>query len=49
MLQDFEAERPSEIDVINGRVPVEAAKAGMTAPWNQVLSDIIRAKEATFT
>ena len=49
MLQDFEAGRPSEIDVINGRVPVEAAKAGMTAPWNQVLSDIIRAKEATFT
>lgn len=48
MLQDFEAQRRSEIDVINGRVPVEAAKAGMTAPWNQVLSDIIRAKEATF-
>ena len=49
MLQDFEAGRRSEIDVINGRVPVEAAKAGMTAPWNQVLSDIIRAKEAAFS
>lgn len=49
MLQDFEAGRRSEIDVINGRVPFEAAKVGLTAPWNQVLSDIIRAKEAAFS
>ena len=46
MLQDFEAGRRSEIDVINGRVPVEAEKAGMDAPWNRMLADIVRAKEA---
>jgi 2-dehydropantoate 2-reductase len=48
MLQDFEAGRRSEIDVINGRVPVEAEKAGMDAPWNRMLADIVRAKEAGF-
>ena len=46
MLQDFEAGRRSEIDVINGRVEIEAAKAGMDAPWNRAVSAIVRGKEA---
>lgn len=48
MLQDFEAGRRSEIDVINGRVPIEAAKVGLSAPLNQTLTDLIRAHEAAF-
>ncbi|MDB2403355.1 2-dehydropantoate 2-reductase [bacterium] len=48
MLQDFEARRRSEIDVINGRVPIEAAKVGLSAPLNQTLADLVRAQEAAF-
>jgi 2-dehydropantoate 2-reductase len=48
MLQDHEARRPSEIDAINGAIPREAAKLGMTAPVNETLSRIIRAKESGF-
>ena len=48
MLQDHEARRPSEIDVINGRVAVEASKCGLSSPWNTTVSAIVRAREAGF-
>mmetsp|Transcript_54865 Transcript_54865/g.139038 ORF Transcript_54865/g.139038 Transcript_54865/m.139038 type:complete len:577 (-) Transcript_54865:317-2047(-) len=48
MLQDHLAKRCSEIDAINGAVPVEAAKVGMSAPVNQIVADLIRARESTF-
>jgi len=48
MLQDHLAKRKSEIDAINGAVPIEAAKVGMTAPTNQVVADAVRAKESLF-
>jgi len=48
MLQDHLAKRRSEIDAINGAVPTEAAKVGLTAPINQTVADLIRARESTF-
>ena len=48
MLLDHLAGRRSEIDAINGAVPVEAAKVGMTAPVNRTVSDLVRGKEAAF-
>ena len=47
-LQDFEAGRRCEIDAINGAVPVEAARLGMEARTNQVVADIVRAKQSLF-
>jgi len=48
MLQDHLAKRRSEIDAINGAVPVEAAKVGMTALANQMLADAVLARETFF-
>jgi len=48
MLQDHEARRASEIDAINGAIPVEAAKVGLTAPTNATVADLIRARESGF-
>jgi len=47
-LQDFEARRKCEIDAINGAIPVEAAKVGMKAPTNQIIADVVRAKQSMF-
>jgi len=48
LLQDLMAKRRSEIDAINGAMPVEAAKVGMTAPVNATVAALIRARESTF-
>jgi len=48
MLQDHLAKRRSEIDAINGAVPIEAAKVGMAAPVNQTVADLVRARESAF-
>lgn len=48
MLQDHEARRPSEIDAINGAIPVEAAKIGLSAPTNATIAGLIRARESGF-
>ncbi len=48
MLLDHLAGRRSEINAINGAVPVEAAKVGMDAPVNRTVSDLVRGKEAGF-
>ncbi len=48
MLQDHLARRRSEIDSLNGMVPVEAAHVGMTAPYNEVVTAIVRARESGF-
>ena len=48
MLLDHIAGRLSEIDGINGAVPVEAEKMGMSAPVNEIVSNLIRGKEAAF-
>jgi 2-dehydropantoate 2-reductase len=48
MLQDHEARRKSEIDAINGAIPVEAAKLGVAAPTNATVAALIRARESGF-
>lgn len=48
MLQDHEARRPSEIDAINGAIPVEAAKVHLAAPVNATVASLIRARESGF-
>lgn len=48
MLQDHEHRRPSEIDVINGAVPREAAKVGASAPVNMVLTNLVKQRERAF-
>lgn len=48
MLLDHLDRRKSEIDVINGMVPVVAREAGTAAPYNEVVSAIIRARESEF-
>ncbi len=46
---DHLAHRPSEIDALNGRVPVVAAEVGLGAPYNQVLAHILHSREAMWT
>ena len=48
MLLDHMAERPSEIDFINGMVPVVGKEVGTPAPYNEVISAVVRAREAEF-
>lgn len=48
LAQDLERGRRGEIDVINGAIPREAAKAGIDAPVNATLSALIRQREAGF-
>lgn len=45
VLLDIEAGRRSEIDYINGAVPREAAKVGLTAPINSALTALVHAVE----
>ena len=48
MLLDHLAGRPSEIDAINGAIPPEALALGLEAPYNTLVSALVRAKEAGF-
>lgn len=48
MLLDHHASRRSEIDFINGMVPVVAKEVGTAAPYNEVVSAIVKSKEAKF-
>ena len=48
MLLDHMARRPSEIDAINGMVPVVAKEVGLRAPFNEALSAIVRIRERSF-
>jgi len=48
MLLDHLARRPSEIDAINGMVPVVAREVGTAAPANEVVSAIVREFETAF-
>lgn len=48
MLLDHLARRKSEIDAINGMVPVVAARHGIPTPYNDTLSAIVRFRETRF-
>ena len=45
---DHVAKRKSEIDAINGMVPVVSAEVGLSAPYNETLTAVIRRREETF-
>ena len=45
MLLDHMAGRMSEIEAINGAIPVAAKEAGILARFNEVISALVRAKE----
>jgi len=49
MLQDALRGSRTEIEVINGAIVREAARLGLQAPVNQVLTGLIRAIEATYS
>jgi 2-dehydropantoate 2-reductase len=48
MLLDHLARRRSEINVINGAIPVAAAEVGLTAPINETLTALVTAREVDF-
>jgi 2-dehydropantoate 2-reductase len=48
MLLDHMARRRSEIDVINGAIPREAEAVGLVAPYNEVVSALVRERERRF-
>jgi 2-dehydropantoate 2-reductase len=45
MLLDLMAKRRSEVDAINGAIPPAAKAVGLAAPYNEVVSSLVRAKE----
>ena len=45
---DHVARRKSEIDAINGMVPVVSAEVGLSAPYNETLAAVIRQREKAF-
>lgn len=47
MLLDMLAQRPGEVDAINGAVVTEGRKHGVPTPVNETVSDLIRARELT--
>jgi 2-dehydropantoate 2-reductase len=49
MLLDHLAKRRSEIDVINGAVPAVAEAMGTTAPYNEVITALVKAREEEFS
>jgi len=46
MLQDYEAGRPSELDAINGQVPVLGRRVNVATPHNDAICQRVRAMEA---
>lgn len=48
MLQDYEAGRRSEVDAINGMVPVVAKEVGLTAPMNETVVALVKMMERNF-
>ncbi len=48
MYLDHLSRRRSEIDAINGMVPVVANGVGLRAPYNEVISAIVRSREMAF-
>lgn len=48
MLLDHLAQRPSEVDVINGAVPRVGAEVGIPTPVNATVVALVRAREAAF-
>jgi len=48
MGQDLDYKRKTEIDAINGAVVKEAKRLGISVPYNQMITDLIKVIEKTF-
>jgi 2-dehydropantoate 2-reductase len=48
MGQDFDYKRKTEIDAINGAIVREARRLGIAVPYNQMITDLIKAIERRF-
>jgi 2-dehydropantoate 2-reductase len=48
MLEDVEAERPTEVELINGSLVREARTHGVSAPLQTTLYALVRGREATY-
>jgi len=48
MGQDFDYRRQTEIDAINGAVVREAQQLGISVPFNQAVTDLVKAIEKSF-
>jgi len=48
MGQDFDHRRRTEIDAINGAVVREAQALGILSPFNQAVTDLVKAIEKSF-
>jgi 2-dehydropantoate 2-reductase len=48
MGQDFDYKRKTEIDAINGAVVREAEHLGISAPYNQMITDLVKVIEKRF-
>ena len=49
MGQDFDHKRRTEIDAINGAVVREAERLGISVPYNQMITDLIKIIEKQFS
>jgi 2-dehydropantoate 2-reductase len=49
MLEDVEAERPTEVELINGALVREAQRCGVDAPLHTALYRLVKAREASYT
>ncbi len=49
MLEDVEAHRPTEVEVINGALVVEAERLGVAVPLQSALLALVRGKEASYS
>jgi 2-dehydropantoate 2-reductase len=48
MGQDLDRKRRTEIDAINGAVVREAKRLGISVPYNQMITDLVKVIEKTF-
>jgi 2-dehydropantoate 2-reductase len=48
MLEDVEAHRPTELELINGSLVREARRAGAAAPLHEALYALVQAKESSY-
>jgi 2-dehydropantoate 2-reductase len=48
MGQDFDHRRQTEIDAINGAIVREAQEMGIPVPFNQAVTDLVKAIEKSF-
>jgi 2-dehydropantoate 2-reductase len=49
MLEDVDARRPTEVELINGALVREAARGGVEAPLQTALYRLVKAREASYT